>query len=52
MFFQDVIYFTAEFRKTTSVVFIGHYCTIIRFSAMKVYLKVFSFQISCQQMEI
>ena len=41
MFFQDVIQFTADLRKTTSVDFISRYCTISRFSAMKVYLKVF-----------
>ena len=37
MFFQDVIYFTADLRKTTSVVFISRYCLIVRFSAMKGY---------------
>ena len=42
MFSQDVIFFTADLTKTTSVVvFISHYCTIIRFSAMKSLLKVF-----------
>ena len=39
-FFQYVIQFTADLRKTTSVVFISRYCTFIRFSAMKGYLKV------------
>ena len=43
MFFQDVIYFTADLKKTTGVVFISRYCTINRFSAMKGSLKVFFF---------
>ena len=35
------MFFTADLRKTTSVVFIRRYRTISRFTAMKGYLKLF-----------